>query len=71
MVSLHRAFTIHGKMRPEDAVVATLSSLPDEVVNTVGTALPAEDSVSKRRRKLGFLEMQEQLIKVQFVYFPQ
>ena len=54
-----------GKMRPEEAVQATLSSLPDEVVDTVGiTALPSEDSVSERRRKLEYLEMQEELIKV-------
>jgi hypothetical protein len=59
-----RAFTLSGRMKPEDAVVATLSSLPDEVVDTVGTVLPSEDSVSERRRKLEFLEMQEELIKV-------
>ena len=59
-----RAFTVSGKMKPEEAVVATLSSLPDEVVDTVGTVLPSEDSVSERRRKLEFLEMQEELIKV-------
>lgn len=54
-----------GKVKPEEAVQATLSSLPDEVVDTVGvTALPSEDSVSERRRKLEFLEMQEELIKV-------
>lgn len=55
-----------GKVRPEEAVQATLSSLPDEVVDTVGvTALPSEDSVSERRRKLEYLEMQEELIKVE------
>ena len=59
-----RAFTLAGRMKPEDAVVATLSSLPDEVVDTIGTVLPSEDSVSERRRKLEFLEMQEELIKV-------
>lgn len=54
-----------GKLRPEEAVRATLSSLPDEVVDTVGvTALPSEDSVSERRRKLEYLAMQEELIKV-------
>lgn len=54
-----------GKVKPEEAVQATLSSLPDEVVDSVGvTALPSEDSVSERRRKLEFLEMQEELIKV-------
>ncbi|KAJ1279904.1 hypothetical protein BS78_04G191100 [Paspalum vaginatum] len=63
LLILSRAFTVSGKVKPEDAVVATLSSLPDEVVDTVGTVLPSEDSVSERRRKLEFLEMQEELIK--------
>ncbi|CAM0152294.1 unnamed protein product [Urochloa decumbens] len=63
LLILSRAFTISGKVKPEEAVVATLSSLPDEVVDTVGTVLPSEDSVSERRRKLEFLEMQEELIK--------
>lgn len=58
-----------GKVRPEEVVQATLSSLPDEVVDTVGvTALPSEDTVSERRRKLEFLAMQEEMIKV-FVLF--
>ncbi|KAI8555993.1 hypothetical protein RHMOL_Rhmol05G0218300 [Rhododendron molle] len=65
LLILSRAFTVPGKVKPEEAVQATLSSLPDEVVDTVGvTALPSEDSVSERRRKLEFLEMQEELIKV-------
>uniref|UniRef100_A0A452Z1V8 Mitochondrial proton/calcium exchanger protein n=1 Tax=Aegilops tauschii subsp. strangulata TaxID=200361 RepID=A0A452Z1V8_AEGTS len=63
LLILSRAFTLAGRMKPEDAVVATLSSLPDEVVDTIGTVLPSEDSVSERRRKLEFLEMQEELIK--------
>lgn len=65
--SLCRAFSVSGKVRPEEAVQATLSSLPDEVVDTVGvTTLPSEDSVSERKRKLEYLEMQEELIKVGF-----
>ncbi|KAH9726752.1 Leucine zipper-EF-hand-containing transmembrane protein 1 [Citrus sinensis] len=64
LLILSRAFTVSGKLRPEEAVQATLSSLPDEVVGTVGvTALPSEDSVSERRRKLEYLAMQEELIK--------
>ncbi|KAG6469001.1 mitochondrial proton/calcium exchanger protein-like [Zingiber officinale] len=63
LLILSRAFTVSGKLKPEEAVVATLSSLPDEVVDTVGTVLPSEDSISERRRKLEFLEMQEELIK--------
>ncbi|CAA2958611.1 LETM1 and EF-hand domain-containing protein 1, mitochondrial [Olea europaea subsp. europaea] len=64
LLILSRAFSVSGKVRPEEAVQASLSSLPDEVVDTVGvTALPSEDSVSERRRKLEYLEMQEELIK--------
>lgn len=38
-------------------------------MDTVGvTALPSEDSVSERRRKLEYLEMQEELIKVEKEY---
>ncbi|XP_024987171.1 mitochondrial proton/calcium exchanger protein-like [Cynara cardunculus var. scolymus] len=64
LLILSRSFTVSGKLRPEEVVRAALSSLPDEVVDTVGvTALPSEDSVSERKRKLEFLEMQEELIK--------
>ncbi|GAV67136.1 LETM1 domain-containing protein [Cephalotus follicularis] len=64
LLILSRAFTVSRKLKPEEAVQATLSSLPDEVVDTVGvTALSSEDSVSERRRKLEYLEMQEELIK--------
>ncbi|XP_071719800.1 uncharacterized protein [Rutidosis leptorrhynchoides] len=64
LLILSRAFTVSGKLKPEEVVQAALSSLPDEVVDTVGvTALSSEDSVSERRRKLEFLEMQEELIK--------
>ncbi|KAJ6289544.1 hypothetical protein OIU76_025375 [Salix suchowensis] len=64
LLILSRAFMVSGKLKPEEVVRATLSSLPDEVVDTVGvTALPSEDSVSERRRKLEYLEMQEEMIK--------
>lgn len=64
LLILSRAFSVSGKLKPEEAVQATLSSLPDEVVDTVGiTSLPSEDSVSERRRKLEYLEMQEEMIK--------
>ncbi|XP_024030213.1 mitochondrial proton/calcium exchanger protein [Morus notabilis] len=64
LLILSRAFSVRGKVTPEEAVQATLSSLPDEVVDTVGvTALPSEDPVAERRRKLEVLEMQEELIK--------
>lgn len=64
LLILSRSFTISGKLRPEEAVRDTLSSLPDEVVDTVGvTTLPSEDPLSERIRKLEFLEMQDELIK--------
>ncbi|XP_030528002.2 mitochondrial proton/calcium exchanger protein [Rhodamnia argentea] len=64
LLILSRAFLVAGRLKPEEAVGATLSSLPDEVVDTVGvTSLPSEDSVSERRRKLEYLAMQEELIK--------
>ncbi|CAH2063489.1 unnamed protein product [Thlaspi arvense] len=64
LLILSRAFTVAGRVKAEDAVLATLSSLPDEVVDTVViTSLPSEDPVSERRRKLEYLEMQEELIK--------
>ncbi|XP_021752802.1 mitochondrial proton/calcium exchanger protein-like [Chenopodium quinoa] len=64
LLILSRAFMVSGKLKPEEVVQATLSSLPDEVVDTIGvTSLPSEDSVSERRRKLEYLKMQEELIK--------
>uniref|UniRef100_A0A1J3IX68 Mitochondrial proton/calcium exchanger protein n=1 Tax=Noccaea caerulescens TaxID=107243 RepID=A0A1J3IX68_NOCCA len=64
LLILSRAFTVSGRVKAEDAVRATLSSLPDEVVDTVGiTSLPSEDPVSERIRKLEYLAMQEELIK--------
>ncbi|MCD9642432.1 hypothetical protein HAX54_029258, partial [Datura stramonium] len=64
LLILSRSFTVSGRLKPEEVVGATLSSLPDEVVDTVGiTSLPSEDSLSERRRKLEYLEMQEELIK--------
>jgi LETM1 and EF-hand domain-containing protein 1 len=57
-----RAFSVAGKLKPEEAVQATLSSLPDEVVESVGfSSLPSEDALA---RKLEYLQMQEELIRV-------
>jgi LETM1 and EF-hand domain-containing protein 1 len=57
---------VSGK-RTEEVVQEAISSLPDEVVDTVQvTTMPSEDIVSERRRKLEFLEMQEELIKVDY-----
>ncbi|KAL8170844.1 hypothetical protein V2J09_022648 [Rumex salicifolius] len=64
LLILSRAFSVYGRVKHEEAVQATLSSLPDEVVDTVQvTSLPSEDSISERRRKLEFLEMEEEKIK--------
>ncbi|KAI9124521.1 hypothetical protein K1719_004443 [Acacia pycnantha] len=64
LLILSKAFTVSGRLKPKEAVQTTLSSLPDEVVDTIGvTSLPSGDSVSERRRKLEFLEMQKELIK--------
>ncbi|PPD90698.1 hypothetical protein GOBAR_DD12357 [Gossypium barbadense] len=61
---VQQAFTVSGKLKPEDAIRAMLFSLPDEVVDTVGlTAPPSKDFVSERRKKLEYLDMQEELIK--------
>ncbi|GAU31389.1 hypothetical protein TSUD_19340 [Trifolium subterraneum] len=63
LLILSRAFYISGKVKPEEVVQATLSAMPDDVVDTVGvTALPSGDSVSDKR-KLEYLEMQEELFK--------
>ncbi|XP_062169604.1 uncharacterized protein LOC133875471 [Alnus glutinosa] len=64
LLILSRSFLLSGRLRLEEVLQATISSLPDEVTDTVSvTALPSEDSVSGRRRKLEYLEMQEELIK--------
>ncbi|KAE8022711.1 hypothetical protein FH972_008492 [Carpinus fangiana] len=64
LLILSRSFLVSGRLRLEEALQATISSLPDEVTDTVSvTALPSEDSVSERRRKLEYLKMQEELIK--------
>ncbi|KAI5075324.1 hypothetical protein GOP47_0009400 [Adiantum capillus-veneris] len=64
LLILSRAFTVSGKLKPEEAVQATLSSLPDEVVESVGfSALPSEDALAERVRKLEYIQMQEDLIK--------
>ncbi|CAN1771833.1 Mitochondrial proton/calcium exchanger protein [Linum perenne] len=45
-----RAFTVSGRVRPEEAVLAS-------------TGLPSEDAVSERRRKLELLQMEDERIK--------
>lgn len=64
LLILSRAFTVSGRLKPEEAVQATLSSLPDEVVESVGfSALPSEDALAERARKLEYIQMQEELIR--------
>lgn len=60
---------VSGRIRPEEAMQATLSSLPDEVVDSIGTVSAAgEDALAERKRKLEFLKEQEALIKVTTTY---
>ncbi|KAG6547906.1 hypothetical protein Mapa_010726 [Marchantia paleacea] len=64
LLILSRAFMVSGRIRPEEAMQATLSSLPDEVVDSIGTVSAAgEDAIAERKRKLEFLKEQEALIK--------
>jgi len=72
-------FLLAGKVRPEEAVQATLSSLPEVVVETVGAsvkkaaaaAAPAGSAkTSERQRKLDKLRQEEQLIKVLYTALP-
>ncbi|CAI9108437.1 OLC1v1008026C1 [Oldenlandia corymbosa var. corymbosa] len=64
LMILSRAFAVSGKVKPEEAVRNTMISLPDEVVDIIGiTSLPSEDPIDEKRRKLEYLEMQEELIK--------
>ncbi|KAM0925969.1 hypothetical protein ACQ4PT_003837 [Festuca glaucescens] len=62
LLIVSRAFTLSGKMKPND-VAATLSSLPDNILGNVRISLPSEDALSARKRKLEFLKMQDKLIK--------
>ncbi|MCO5603760.1 hypothetical protein L7F22_057912 [Adiantum nelumboides] len=64
LLLLSRSFVVSGKVKLEEAVQATLSSLPDEVVESVGfMTLPSEDALAERTRKLEYLQKQEELIK--------
>lgn len=66
LLLLSRAFLVSGKVKPEEAVQATLSSLPDEVVESVGfMALPSEDALAERTRKLEYIQKEEELIKAE------
>ncbi|MCH84009.1 LETM1 and EF-hand domain-containing protein 1 mitochondrial-like [Trifolium medium] len=57
LLGLHIVEGMRQQVKPEEAVQAILSSLPDEVVVTVCvTALPSGDSVSDKNRKLEYLE---------------
>lgn len=65
-----RAFLLAGKVKPEEAVQATLSSLPEVVVESVGASVKAaaepagSAKTSERQRKLDKLRQEELLIKV-------
>ncbi|XP_024517041.1 plectin [Selaginella moellendorffii] len=63
LLILSRAF-LSGNLKLEEAVQATLLSLPDEVVESVGvTVLPSEDALEERLRKIEYLQSQEEFIK--------
>eukprot|EP00250_Pteridium_aquilinum_P034404 c7536_g1_i1 orf=631-1224(-) len=64
LLILSRALSVSGKMKPEEAVQATLSSLPDEVIESVGISeLPSEGTLGERMRKLKFIKSQDEMIK--------
>ncbi|CAM6100588.1 unnamed protein product [Calypogeia fissa] len=63
LLILSRAFMVSGRIRPEEAMQATLSSLPDQVVDSVSATAPGDDSLAERQRKLEYLKEQEELIK--------
>ncbi|GAQ85898.1 hypothetical protein KFL_002600060 [Klebsormidium nitens] len=61
-----RAFKASPTSSLEDTVQATLSSLPDELVDELGmTELGEEDTLAQRTRKLQYLKRQEELIKAE------
>ncbi|XP_024389088.1 uncharacterized protein [Physcomitrium patens] len=65
LLILSRSFFVAGRSA-EDAVQATLSSLPDEVIDSVGEKTdPGEEALAERRRKLEFLQAEEELIKAE------
>lgn len=58
------------KLKPEEAVLATLSSLPYELIHAVVVAsLPFKDPIVGKIMKLTSLSLQEKLIKVIFLFF--
>eukprot|EP00897_Mesotaenium_endlicherianum_P005378 jgi/Mesen1/4869/ME000244S04055 len=69
LLILSRAFLV-SKAKPEEVLQSTLSSLPDQVVDSVGAAVPPgeeEDSVAERKRKLEYLKQEEKLIQARFL----
>lgn len=63
LLILSRAFLVAGKLKPEEVLQTTLSSLPDQVVEAVGASATPEDAVAERKRKLERLKEEEKLIK--------
>ena len=56
-----------GKIQSFDAVEATLSSLPDEVIASVDVSTKASElELEERKKRLEILQHQEELIKVNF-----
>lgn len=64
LLILSRAFLVGNRLKPEEVMSFTLSSLPDTVVEQVGaSASVTEDPVAERKRKLEKLKEEEALIK--------
>ncbi|KAG0553544.1 hypothetical protein KC19_12G019100 [Ceratodon purpureus] len=64
LLILSRAFLVAGKIQSFDAVEATLSSLPDEVIASVDVSTKASElELEERKKRLEILQHQEELIK--------
>lgn len=60
-----------GKTQTFDAVEATLSSLPDEVIASVDVSAKASElELEERKKRLEILQHQEELIKVTIFTHP-
>lgn len=67
---IYRFFTETKKLKPEEAIVAALSSLPRDLIYMVGVVyLPCNDPRIDKRRKIAALKLQEKVIKVSLFSF--
>ncbi|XP_017252593.2 uncharacterized protein LOC108223052 [Daucus carota subsp. sativus] len=64
LLIISRFFTETKKLKPEEAIVAALSSLPRDLIYMVGVVyLPCNDPRIDKRRKIAALKLQEKVIK--------